>query len=95
MILKIDNTNASVVPLRLPVRGRTALQSPAVGADEAAVEIAANAQASPGQGEDSFDVAKVNAIKEEIRSGRYVIDPERIADGILASVRELIPPRRG
>lgn len=91
--MKIDNTNASLVPLRAPVKGRTAPQRPAGASDEPAVDIAGNAHAFSDAGEDSFDVAKVNAIKEEIRSGRYTIDPERIADGILASLRELMAKR--
>jgi len=34
----------------------------------------------------------VAAIREDIRAGRYQIRPERIADGLLASVRDLLTP---
>lgn len=40
-----------------------------------------------------FDAARVAAIREDIRAGRYEIRPERIADGLLASVRELLAPK--
>lgn len=37
-----------------------------------------------------FDAERVSAIREEIRAGRYQINPEGIADGLLSSVRDLI-----
>jgi len=37
-----------------------------------------------------FDAERVAAIREDIRAGRYQINPEGIADGLLASVRDLI-----
>lgn len=37
-----------------------------------------------------FDAARVAAIREDIRAGRYEIKPERIADGLLDSVRNLL-----
>ena len=37
-----------------------------------------------------FNAERVSAIREEIRAGRYQINPEGIADGLLASVRDLI-----
>lgn len=46
---------------------------------------------SPADGSD-FDAARVAAIREDIRAGRYEVRPERIADGLLNSVRELLDP---
>lgn len=37
-----------------------------------------------------FDVARVSRIREDISAGRYRVDTSKIADGLLASVRELI-----
>lgn len=37
-----------------------------------------------------IDVARVAAISDAIRSGRLSIDPERIADGLLDSARDLL-----
>jgi negative regulator of flagellin synthesis FlgM len=44
-------------------------------------------------GGSDFDAARVAAIREDIRAGRYQIRPERIADGLLASVRNLLDPQ--
>lgn len=41
-----------------------------------------------------FDAARVAAIREDIRAGRYEIHPERIASGLLASVRDLLDPKK-
>lgn len=40
-----------------------------------------------------FDAARVARIREDISAGRYRIDTSKIADGLLASVRELIAKR--
>jgi len=37
-----------------------------------------------------IDQAKVDEIRQAIQDGRLQIDPERIADGLLNSVRELL-----
>lgn len=37
-----------------------------------------------------FDAARVASIREDIRAGRYEIHPDRIARGLLASVRDLL-----
>jgi negative regulator of flagellin synthesis FlgM len=40
-----------------------------------------------------FDIARVNEIKQAISEGRFTVNPEKIADGLLASVRDLIQNR--
>lgn len=37
-----------------------------------------------------FDTAKVEAIKQAISEGRFKINPERIADGLLSYSRDLV-----
>jgi negative regulator of flagellin synthesis FlgM len=37
-----------------------------------------------------FDTAKVDAIKQAISEGRFKINPERIADGLLSYSRDLV-----
>jgi negative regulator of flagellin synthesis FlgM len=37
-----------------------------------------------------FDTAKVDAIKQAISEGRFTINPEAIADKLIASTRELL-----
>ena len=40
----------------------------------------------PEPADGTFDADKVAAIREQIRSGQYRINPQRIADGLLASL---------
>lgn len=40
--------------------------------------------------ENDVNVVKVNEIREALANGTLQINPERIADGILASARELL-----
>lgn len=37
-----------------------------------------------------FDAARVEAIKAAMREGRFTVNPEAVADKLLASVRELL-----
>jgi negative regulator of flagellin synthesis FlgM len=41
-------------------------------------------------GEQVMDVARVAEIKQAIAEGRFQIKPERIANGVLDSVREML-----
>lgn len=43
-----------------------------------------------GAGETPLDVQRVAEIKQAISEGRFQINPERIADGLLDSVREML-----
>ena len=94
--MKIDQPAPSATPLQ---------RTPATGAAPATATAAATAAARPKEaaqpsahvhtmpsavGGSDFDAARVAAIREDIRAGRYQIRPERIADGLLASVRDLI-----
>lgn len=47
-----------------------------------------------GAGETPVDIQRVSQIKQAITEGRFQINPERIADGLLASVREMLAARR-
>ena len=40
-----------------------------------------------------FDIARVNEIKQAISEGRFTVNPGKIADGLLDSVRDLIQNR--
>lgn len=59
-----------------------------------AAGAAASARVSTGSaradGPGTFDAGRVAQIREDIRAGRYQVRPERIADGLLDSVRELL-----
>lgn len=43
-----------------------------------------------GAGEAPVNAARVAEIKQAIAEGRFQINPERIADGLLASVRDML-----
>jgi negative regulator of flagellin synthesis FlgM len=92
--VKIDQPAPSATPL---IRTSKA-GAPATSGSDAAERAKDLAPASgqvhslpevPGD----FDAARVAAIREDIRAGRYEIKPERIADGLLASVRDLLDPK--
>lgn len=40
----------------------------------------------------AFDAKKVEAIKLAIANGEFKVNPEKVADGLLATVRELLQP---
>ncbi|TSH95684.1 flagellar biosynthesis anti-sigma factor FlgM [Verticiella sediminum] len=42
------------------------------------------------QADGDIDMARVETIRQAIRAGELTIDPARIADGLIESVRELI-----
>ena len=94
--MKIDQPAPSATPLpRPPATGATATSTAATTAAAArpkeAAQPSAHVHTMPSAvGGNDFDAARVAAIREDIRAGRYQIRPERIADGLLASVRDLI-----
>ena len=99
--MKIDPPAAPATPLpRLvkaaPAAPANAAATPAAGPDADAAPAATGQvrllQSSALGGD--FDAARVAAIREDIRAGRYEVRPERIADGVLASVRELLNPNK-
>lgn len=92
--MKIDPPGPSATPPSRPTKAGAAATS---GVDGAAAPAKDGAQAM-GQvrtmpsapGGSDFDAARVAAIREDIRAGRYQVHPERIASGLLASVRDLL-----
>ena len=99
--MKIDQPAPSATPLHRTTPATGA--APVAGTDAAqrtreAAPAPASAQVhslpSAAGGASDFDAARVAAIREDIRAGRYQIRPERIADGLLASVRDLLDAGR-
>lgn len=87
--MKIDHTTGSTTTARVPAKAGPAAPARAAASPAAAVDTAEIHQL-PAAGEGDFDAARVAAIREDIRAGRYQFHPERIADGLLASVQELL-----
>lgn len=79
--------------------GTTRTPAPAQHADTAASErvdlssLSARLQ-EVGAGEAPVDAQRVAEIKLAISEGRFEIHPERIADSLLASVREMLAAKR-
>ena len=42
----------------------------------------------------TFDIKRVEELKKAISEGRFVTDPEKIADGLLETVHGLLPSKR-
>lgn len=91
--MKIDTPLAPALPHSLAPKtpaaqpAATPASTPAAGSAPSVAHIH-RLPSPPASGD--FDAARVAAIREDIRAGRYTINPERIADGLLASVDDLL-----
>ena len=80
-------------PIRPGKPGSPPATVPATGAEAAsgaATATTGQVHALPGTPGGEFNAARVAAIREDIRAGRYQVNPERIADGLIDSVRNLL-----
>lgn len=80
-------------PVGLAAAERKGHPSPAPGRTEpsAQVDLSPAAAGLVGAGADaSFDAAKVARIAGAIRDGRFVVDPEAIADKLIVNAEELL-----
>ena len=66
----------------------------AEGAKESVQVSTGQVHSLPSSPSTDFDAARVASIREDIRAGRYEIHPERIAKGLLASVRDLLGAKK-
>ena len=90
--MKIDQnvTYLKNVPGSAPsVTTRNSLSGPA----SALPAVATQAQPLLPSTVGDFDAGRVAQIRESISAGRYQVDTARIADGLLASVRDLLSNR--
>ncbi|WP_083745771.1 flagellar biosynthesis anti-sigma factor FlgM [Variovorax sp. KK3] len=93
--MAIDQINPSGTPL--PRTGKGAKAQPAARPEAAeqardTVQLSSSAQvhSMPGGPNTDFDAARVAEIREAILAGKYEVHPERIADGLIDSVRNLL-----
>ena len=87
--VKIDHTTGLPIPLPTATKRRSAGSS--VEPEQARQETGgANVREMPGAPDGTFDAARVAQIREDIHAGRYHVNPERIADGLIASLKETL-----
>jgi negative regulator of flagellin synthesis FlgM len=90
----LENTSATPA---VGERKSGAAATPAAPAAAAAAEPSAKVALSPtvsqlaaGGTEGVFDTAKVQRISDAIRSGQFKVNPEAIADKLIANAQELL-----
>jgi negative regulator of flagellin synthesis FlgM len=100
--MKIDNSAKNIGPVPGPAGSRVSGARPVAGAAKAAETSAGQTAAvvsatltAVGGAEGTFNSQKVAEIRQAISEGRFQIDPEKIADGLLNSVREMLAQRDG
>ena len=93
--MKINSTSSK--PLLNGVTGVTRSDTPfsatsGVSGGRAAVDLSPAARHLASLNDSSADIqaARVQQIRDALASGELTIDPSRIADGLLASVRDLL-----
>ncbi len=89
--MKIGSVDAK--PVSTPQVGERKAAAPATSATEpsAKVELSSAATlAADGAATADFDQAKVDRIAQAIRDGKYEINPEAIADKLIANASELL-----
>lgn len=90
--MKITNGVTSVGTGPDTSRTKSATQSARSQAAPASDQVALSALAARLQdtGAEPMDTARIAEIKQAIAEGRFQINPERIADGLLESARQLL-----
>lgn len=95
--MKIGSTPDSHAAAEAALRGASrAPGGPAVASVVAADRVAlssAGTQLGGVDGTQEFDTAKVDAIRQAIREGRFTVDPGAIADRLIADAAALLGPR--
>ena len=72
------------------MNGAGTSHSTAAGKSAVDLSPAARHLANLQEGGNDINVARVQEIRDALASGQLKIDPTRIADGLLASVRDLL-----
>ncbi|MCK6390866.1 MAG: flagellar biosynthesis anti-sigma factor FlgM [Azonexus sp.] len=91
--MKIDSSSFKAPPLRST---GPATQKPAesVNSGTTAVSLSAAASALKSGSDAPVNSARIQEIKEAIAQGRFKINPEAIADGLVNAARDLLNSQR-
>ena len=99
--MKIDNSiNPATSPISesLARAGKPGQKADGVGSASTGDSVQLSAQFQDIEknlaSSETFDAARVNEIKQAIQEGRFVVNPEKVADGLLSTVRDLIQNRQ-
>ncbi len=93
--MKIDNSAKNVGGIggtansRAPAGSRPVAEGARADVNVQATIVSASLSAVAGA-EPAFDAQKVAEIRQAISEGRFQINPERIADGLIDSVRQML-----
>ena len=103
--MKIDDSFKKTGPVSTGSTSSSAPTSSSKGAAKSAPvntatagtsdSVKISAQALALSGESNFDVNKVNEIKAAIASGTFQVNPEKVANGLIDTVRDLLSSRKG
>ena len=76
--------------------GKSAEKAAAGKTDQGGVHLSSQLQSLSGQlaGGSVFDTNKVEEIKAAIAGGQFKVDPEKVADGLIDTVKDLIHSRK-
>ncbi|MDI5935133.1 flagellar biosynthesis anti-sigma factor FlgM [Halomonas kalidii] len=90
--MKIDNQNPPIRPGQTQQRDEAQkVKGPSPASGQAAGPAATtHLSRHAADGSQDIDTARVEEIREAIREGRLEIRAERIADGLIANVREML-----
>ncbi len=85
-----STARASIAGARTEGATRAGLPTPSSG--KGAVDLSSTARhlSNLQNSDGDINVARVNEIRDALASGQLKIDPSRIADGLIASVRDLL-----
>ena len=99
--MKIDNSAKTIGSVQGPGGSRVAGPRPSVTSAKAAspstgqtTTVVSTALHAVGGAEAAFDSQRVAEIRQAISEGRFQINPERIADGLISSVRDMLGRNR-
>lgn len=98
--MKISTSIPSVTANDTTSRGKPAAPgarkaTAATGEQVDLSSLAARLQEASAAGTAEVDSARVAEIKQAISEGRFQINPERIADGLIDSVRQMLERQQG
>lgn len=99
-VVKIDDASKKIAGVGVNTTQTRAGKAPdtssaTVPSDNVTLSSQAQALASQVSNTSVFDSNKVNEIKAAIASGQFQVSAERVADGLMDTVKDLISTRRG